>query len=145
VDTKIKEQNCRIVAMTDIFKEALMLSNKTYFLEEMSKQRNIQKDLRKQLQVKEALFRQSEKQNSLFRAQLDKLKADMMATPANLTQLEQHSAGTGGDARQAVPKSPIQAIAELTHESLGSHDSVSKDLSAYDINLSKSQAPVLMT
>lgn len=32
--------------MTDVFKEALMLSNKTYFLEEMSKQKNIQKDLK---------------------------------------------------------------------------------------------------
>ena len=37
--------------MTETFKEALMLSNKTYFLEEMSKQKGIQKSLRKELQL----------------------------------------------------------------------------------------------
>ena len=37
IDSKIKVQNKRIVQMTDTFKEALLLSNKTYFLEEMSK------------------------------------------------------------------------------------------------------------
>ena len=41
VDEKIKEQQSKIVAMTETFKEALMLSNKTYFLEEMSKQKSI--------------------------------------------------------------------------------------------------------
>jgi len=35
--------------MTETFKEALLLSNKTYFLEEMSKQKTIQKSLRKEL------------------------------------------------------------------------------------------------
>lgn len=39
--------------MTDTFKEALMLSNKTYFLEEMSKQKLIQKDLRKKIEVRD--------------------------------------------------------------------------------------------
>lgn len=32
--------------MTDTFKEALLLSNKTYFLEEMSKQKGLQKQLK---------------------------------------------------------------------------------------------------
>ena len=33
VDTKIIEQSNRISAVTEVFKDALMLSNKTYFLE----------------------------------------------------------------------------------------------------------------
>jgi hypothetical protein len=37
--------------MTETFKEALMLSNKTYFLEAMSKQRAINKSLKKNLEV----------------------------------------------------------------------------------------------
>lgn len=51
VDEKIKEQSSKIIAMTETFKEALMLSNKTYFLEEMSKQKSIQKDLKNKLAV----------------------------------------------------------------------------------------------
>ena len=37
--------------MTETFKEALMLSNKTYFLEAMSKQKAIKKGLKKDLEV----------------------------------------------------------------------------------------------
>jgi hypothetical protein len=33
VDTKIIEQSNRISVVTEVFKDALMLSNKTYFLE----------------------------------------------------------------------------------------------------------------
>ena len=141
VDTKIKEQNCRIVAMTDIFKEALMLSNKTYFLEEMSKQRNIQKDLRRQLKIKEALIGQSEMQNAVFRAQLEKLKAEMLEaqrlveTPVRKPEAE---------VKAAVAKAPIAAIPEISNESLRSHDSGSKDLSALEIVLAKSQVPELV-
>ena len=40
VDTKIREQSNRIQLVTETFKDALMLSNKTYFLEEMTKQKN---------------------------------------------------------------------------------------------------------
>lgn len=39
--------------MTETFKEALMLSNKTYFLEAMSKQKAIKKNLKKDLGVYE--------------------------------------------------------------------------------------------
>ena len=51
VDEKIKEQTDRITEMTETFKEALLLSNKTYFLEEMSKQKIIHKNLRKEVSV----------------------------------------------------------------------------------------------
>lgn len=51
VDEKIKEHTDRIGEMTETFKEALLLSNKTYFLEEMSKQKIIQKNLKKEVQV----------------------------------------------------------------------------------------------
>jgi hypothetical protein len=37
VDTKIIEQSNRISVVTEVFKEALMLSNKTYFLEQVNK------------------------------------------------------------------------------------------------------------
>ena len=37
--------------MTETFKEALLLSNKTYFLEEMSKQKLIRKGLKKEVDV----------------------------------------------------------------------------------------------
>ena len=37
VDVKIREQSNRIQLVTETFKDALMLSNKTYFLEEMTK------------------------------------------------------------------------------------------------------------
>ena len=49
INTKVKEQTIKISSMTETFKEALMLSNKTYFLEEMSKQKSIQKSLRREL------------------------------------------------------------------------------------------------
>ena len=51
VSEKIKEQSAKIVTITETFREALILSNKTYFLEEMSKQKGIQKDLRKEIAV----------------------------------------------------------------------------------------------
>ena len=53
VDSKIREQSNRIAVMTETFKEALMLSNKTYFLEAMSKQKAIKKNLKKDLGVYE--------------------------------------------------------------------------------------------
>ena len=37
--------------MTETFKEALLLSNKTYFLEEMSKQKLLRKNLKKEVDV----------------------------------------------------------------------------------------------
>lgn len=48
---KIKEQANRIGIITETFKEALLLSNKTYFLEEMSKQKLIKKGLKKEVDV----------------------------------------------------------------------------------------------
>ena len=51
VDTKIREQSNRIQLVTETFKDALMLSNKTYFLEEMTKQKNEKRQLKKELTV----------------------------------------------------------------------------------------------
>ena len=47
-------QNNRIQMITDTFNEALkLIGNKTYFLEEMSKQKIIKKGLKKQVAVME--------------------------------------------------------------------------------------------
>lgn len=54
--------------MTDTFKEALMLSNKTYFLEEMYKQKNIQRDLQEQLKVKDQIAIQCQREQKLAMA-----------------------------------------------------------------------------
>lgn len=56
--------------MTEIFKEALLLSNKTYFLEEMSKQRGIQKELRKQVEVKDKIVESLAQKNSIINSDL---------------------------------------------------------------------------
>ncbi len=41
VNIKILEQSNRIQQVTETFKDALLLSNKTYFLEEVNKQKSI--------------------------------------------------------------------------------------------------------
>lgn len=51
VDTKIIEQTNRIQAVTETFKDALMLSNKTYFLEEVSKHKLIAKEAKRELNI----------------------------------------------------------------------------------------------
>ena len=51
VDTKIIEQTNRIQAVTETFKDALMLSNKTYFLEEVSKHKLIAKEAKRELSI----------------------------------------------------------------------------------------------
>lgn len=51
VDIKIIEQGNRITAVTEVFKDALMLSNKTYFLEQVNKQKNEKKAAKKELVV----------------------------------------------------------------------------------------------
>ena len=45
VNIKILEQSNRIQQVTDTFKDALLLSNKTYFLEELNKQKTEKKKL----------------------------------------------------------------------------------------------------
>ena len=49
VNQKINEQSNRIQQVTETFKDALMLSNKTYFLEEITKQKAEKKKLKKEL------------------------------------------------------------------------------------------------
>ena len=66
VSEKIKEQSAKIVTITETFKEALILSNKTYFLEEMSKQKGIQKDLRKEIIVYKERIKTQESQIALY-------------------------------------------------------------------------------
>lgn len=51
MDTKIIEQTNRIQAVTETFKDALMLSNKTYFLEEVSKHKLIAKEAKRELNI----------------------------------------------------------------------------------------------
>lgn len=51
VDAKILEQANRIQQVTETFKDALMLSNKTYFLEEITKQKQEKKQLKRELAV----------------------------------------------------------------------------------------------
>lgn len=51
MDTKIIEQSNRISAVTEVFKDALMLSNKTYFLEQVHKHKLEKKSLKKDLQI----------------------------------------------------------------------------------------------
>ena len=51
IDDKIKEQGARIQHATDVFKEALLTSNRTYFLEEMCKQKAMSKTLKKDIKV----------------------------------------------------------------------------------------------
>jgi|TARA_B110000285_G_scaffold3329_1_gene3489 hypothetical protein len=51
VDTKIVEQTNKIQAVTETFKDALLLSNKTYFLEEMSKHKLIAKEAKKESKI----------------------------------------------------------------------------------------------
>lgn len=53
VDKKILEQTNRIQAVTETFKEALMLSNKTYFLEEMHKQKFEKKKLKNEIDIQQ--------------------------------------------------------------------------------------------
>ena len=45
VHTKVLEQSNRIQQVTETFKDALLLSNKTYFLEEVNKQKTEKKKL----------------------------------------------------------------------------------------------------
>lgn len=45
VHTKVLEQSNRIQQVTETFKDALLLSNKTYFLEEVNKQKTEKKRL----------------------------------------------------------------------------------------------------
>ena len=52
VETKIQQQTKRIGKVTEIFKEALMLNNRTYFLEELTKQKINQKYLKTELKLK---------------------------------------------------------------------------------------------
>lgn len=51
VDAKILEQANRIQQATETFKDALMLSNKTYFLEEVTKHKQEKKALKRELAV----------------------------------------------------------------------------------------------
>lgn len=51
VDQKILEQTNRIQQVTETFKDALMLSNKTYFLEEVTKHKTEKKNLKKEIEV----------------------------------------------------------------------------------------------
>jgi len=51
VDTKIIEQSNRISAVTEVFKDALMLSNKTYFLEQVNKHKLEKKAVKKELNI----------------------------------------------------------------------------------------------
>jgi hypothetical protein len=51
VDTKIIEQSNRISAVTEVFKDALMLSNKTYFLEQVTKHKLEKKAVKKELNI----------------------------------------------------------------------------------------------
>ena len=51
VDTKIMEQSNRISAVTEVFKDALMLSNKTYFLEQVHKHKLEKKAIKKELAI----------------------------------------------------------------------------------------------
>ena len=57
VDTKIIEQSNRISAVTEIFKDALMLSNKTYFLEQVHKHKLEKKAVKKDLNIYKDKFR----------------------------------------------------------------------------------------
>ena len=51
MDTKIIEQSNRISAVTEVFKDALMLSNKTYFLEQVNKHKLEKKAVKKELNI----------------------------------------------------------------------------------------------
>ena len=57
VDTKIIEQSNRISAVTEIFKDALMLSNKTYFLEQVHKHKLEKKAVKKDLNIYKDKYR----------------------------------------------------------------------------------------
>lgn len=70
INQKIKVQNTKIVSMTEKFKEALLLSNKTYFLEEISKQKGIQKHLKQMLGVQEKQITQLNKELVMSRMKL---------------------------------------------------------------------------
>lgn len=58
------------MAITETFREALMLSNKTYFLEEMSKQKGIQKELKKEVNVYKERIKTQEQQIQMYEAQI---------------------------------------------------------------------------
>ena len=45
------EQSNRISAVTEVFKDALMLSNKTYFLEQVHKHKLEKKAIKKELAI----------------------------------------------------------------------------------------------
>jgi hypothetical protein len=53
VETRLGELGERVQAVTEMFQDALLLSNKTYFLEEVTKL----KDQKRQLQTQLALLR----------------------------------------------------------------------------------------
>ena len=61
VNQKITEQSNRIQQVTETFKDALMLSNKTYFLEEITKQKAEKKKLKKEVENYKEQVRLNEK------------------------------------------------------------------------------------